>query len=83
MFISVTSPLVLCMYKFDLDIFIYCYKSFLPGSDQLPVGLCFRLVCAPSWKITTVYPVVLTMMFKNILRTFEAEILEIFKNIQL
>ena len=40
--------------------------------------LCFRLVCT-EWKITTAQPI-LTSMFKNILRTFEVEILKIFKN---
>ena len=38
---------------------------------MLPVGLC-------EWKITNVHPI-LAIMFKNLLRTFEAEI---FKNIQ-
>ena len=41
---------------------------------MLPVVLC-------DWKITTANPT-LTIMFKIILRTFEAEILKIFKNIQ-
>ena len=39
---------------------------------MLPVGLC-------EWKITTAHPIPATMI--NI-RTFEAESLEIFKNIQ-
>ena len=39
-----------------------------------PVGLC-------EWKITNVHSI-LTIILKNILRTFEAEILKIFKNIQ-
>ena len=43
------------------------------------VCLCFLLVC--GWRITTAHPI-LTIIFKNILRTFEAEILKIFKNIQ-
>ena len=57
----------------------------------LPVGLYFRLVCASGWfvlpvglyerKITTANPI-LTILFKNILRTFEAEILKVFKSIQ-
>ena len=38
-------------------------------------GLC-------EWKITTANPI-LTILFKNILLTFEAEILKIFKNISL
>ena len=41
---------------------------------MLPVGLY-------EWKIITAHPI-LTVMFENILRTFEAEILKIFKNIQ-
>ena len=62
-------PLVLCIYTF----------------------VCFRLVCTSGWfvlpvglyerKITTANPI-LTIMFKNILRTFEAEILKVFKSIQ-
>ena len=61
------------------------------GWFVLPAGLCFRLVCASGWfvlpvglcerKSTNVHPI-LTVMFKIILRTFEAEILKIFKNIQ-
>ena len=39
-----------------------------------PVGLY-------EWKLTTTHPI-LTIMFKNILRTFEAEILKMFKFIQ-
>ena len=35
-----------------------------------------------EWKISTAHPI-LTIMFKNILRTFEAEILIIFKNTSL
>ena len=42
---------------------------------MLPVGLC-------EWKTTTAHPI-LTNMFRNVLRTFEAaEILKIFKNFQ-
>ena len=41
---------------------------------MLSVGLC-------KWKTTNVYPI-LIIMFKSVLRTFEAEILKIFKNIQ-
>ena len=42
---------------------------------MIPVG--FYELC----EIRTAHPI-LTVMFKNILRTFEAEILEIVKNIQ-
>ena len=41
---------------------------------MLPVGLY-------EWKIKNEYPV-LTIVFKNPLRTFEANILKIFKDIQ-
>ena len=41
---------------------------------MLPVGLYFRLVCANEKKTTTAHPI-LTLMFKNTLRTFEAETL--------
>ena len=42
---------------------------------ELPVGLY-------EWKVKTAHPM-LTIMFKNILRGFEAEIFKIFKNIRL
>ena len=38
---------------------------------MLPVGLC-------EWKITNIHPI-LTAMYKNILRTSEAEILKILR----
>ena len=41
---------------------------------MLPVGLC-------KWKTTNVHPI-LTIMFKSVLITFEAEIFKIFKHIQ-
>ena len=41
---------------------------------MFPVGFC-------ELKITHVHPL-LTILFKNVLRTFEAGILKIFKNIQ-
>ena len=41
---------------------------------MFPDGLC-------EWKITNLHPI-LTIIFQNILRTFEAEILKIFKIIQ-
>ena len=63
MFLSATSPLVLCMYKFVvlnlfLVVVVLILNSFLPAKESsvkricasgwfvLPVGLCFRLVCA-------------------------------------
>ena len=68
MFITVTSPLVLCMYKLASNLFL-----FLAGQDSgqfkevvfvLPVGLY------AEWQITTAHPI-LTNKFKNIsLRTF-------------
>ena len=62
------SPIVLCMYNFVF-------------SGQLTKGTypSARFVC--KWKITNEHPV-LTIMFKNPLRTFEANILKIFKDIQ-
>ena len=41
---------------------------------MLPVGL-------DGWKMTNVHPI-LTIVFENVLRTFEAEILQLFRNIQ-
>ena len=59
MFISETSPAVLCMYNFVFKSFFmnyYISNSFLParvaansGWFVLPVGLYFRLVCASGW----------------------------------
>ena len=44
-----------------------------------------KRICVSGWfvpmEITTAHPI-LTIMFKNILRTFTAEILKIFKNIE-
>ena len=62
--------------------FYYYYSSFLPARVAsnlinilvLPVGLY-------EWKTTSAHPIP-TIMFENILRTFEAEILKIVKNIQ-
>ena len=54
---------------------------------MLSVGLYFRLVCTSGWfvlpvglwewKITNVHPI-LTTLFKNVSRTFEAEVLKVF-----
>ena len=68
------------MYNFES--FCMLLYAFLPARVAasyynlfvLPVGLC-------EWKITTAQPI-LTIMFKNVLRTLEAEILRITKNIQ-
>ena len=74
------------MVPVDLHFRLVCAS----GWFVLPVGLYFRLVCASGWfvlpiglcewKISTVRPI-LTIMFKKVLRTFEAEILKTFKNI--
>ena len=51
MFVGVASPLVLCIYKFVLNLlFIYYYILYCflagQGSDKYSKGyLCFRLVC--------------------------------------
>ena len=84
MFVSVRSPVVYCMYTIAFkSFFIFCYCiAFLPAMVaanwysvfMLPVSLC-------KWKILNVQTI-LTIMFKNVLRTFEADILKIFKNIQ-
>ena len=104
MFTSATSPLMLCMYRFVLNLFIYYYISFLSArvaADSIkricafgwfvfPVGLCFRLVCISGWFVlpvglyewkTTIVHLILTIMFKNILGTFEAEILKLFNSV--
>ena len=70
MFVSVTSPVVLCMYNFVFySFFIYNYSIYASG----------WFVRKENNKCT---PRIITIMFKNILRIFGAEILKIFKNIQ-
>ena len=65
-----------------------CFKSILfiiivllasQGSSKLKESVFVLPVGLYEWKVTTAYPM-LTIMFKNILRTFEAEILKICKN---
>ena len=76
MFISVVSSLVLCMYKFVLNLFyllLYSVSLAGLGNFTLPVGLS-------EWKITTGHPISTEQLcFK---RTFEAKILKIFNDIQ-
>ena len=72
--VHLTSPIVLFLYKFVSKSFLYVIMFFLvdQGVLILSIGLCERKVtkCAS------------TAVFKNVLRTFEAEIPEIFKNVQ-
>ena len=49
---------------------------------MLPVGLYFRLGCANRKQQLSVLPILLLITSKNILRTFEAEIFKLLKNIQ-
>ena len=80
MFISETSPSVLCMYKFVCNLFYLCYISFLSArvaADSI------KRVCASGWFMQMVnnnYTPTLTNVFKNILKTFGVEMLKIFKN---
>ena len=79
-----TSPLVLCTYKFVLNLFHLLLYFSLAGqaSAQFNNESVFMLpVDLYKWKITSAHPT-LTIMFKNVLRTFEAEILKIFQNVQ-
>ena len=85
MFISTTSPLVFSMYsyKFVLNLFICYYISFLPARV---VAGSVESICASDWfvrmeKVTTAHTI-LTIISGEILRTVEAEILKILKNIQ-
>ena len=52
------------------------YMSFLPTRVA---AYSIKCICAFGWFVGIE---LLTVMFKNILRTFEAEIFKIFKNIQ-
>ena len=77
MFVSATSPIVLCMYNFVFKSFYPLYSAFA-GHDSilvLPVGLY-------EWKITNIYQT-LTTMSKNVLRKLEAEILKILRTFSL
>ena len=88
MFVSATSPVVLCMYKFVLNLFYLLLYFFLAGQG---CGSLIKRICASGWfvlpvglyewKVTTAQPV-LSIMLKNVLRTCEAEIPKILKNIQ-
>ena len=80
---------MLCGYNFVVNNF---YVTFLPAIVALnqKAYLCFRLVCTSGWfmlpvglyewKITNGH-LILTTMFKNALRTFEAETPKILKDI--
>ena len=75
---------VLCIHvQVCFNLFYFIFYFFLPcqGSSQLKEVVFVIPVGLYELKITTANPI-LTIMFKNILRTFEAEILKIFKNIQ-
>ena len=79
MFISVTSPLVLCMYTFVLNLFhvlllLYLFLARNGRGYFNKAYFCFLLVCTNG--IITTAHLILTIM----LSTFEAEILKIFKN---
>ena len=87
MFISVTSPVVLCMNNFVLNLFLFIINFFLAdqGSGLFNKAcLYFRLVCTSGWfvrinGITTAHTI-LTNVLKSL--TFEAQILKIIKNVQ-
>ena len=81
MIISATSPQVLCMYKFVLSLFSLLLFFFLLAKVAANISVFEFPVGLYDWKTTTAHPTV-TFMFQNILRTFEAELLQIFKNIQ-
>ena len=91
MFVSAaTSLIALCVYSFNVLVFlifsIYYYIVFLKAkvaANRLSnkTFLCLHTVGLYEWKIITAHPI-LTIRFKNILRTFKAEIFKIFKNIQ-
>ena len=72
------------MYNFFKIILIQYFVAFLPAVVAANIN-CFRL-CLSESKITNVHPIlILTIIFENVLRTFEAEILKTFsqfKNIQ-
>ena len=78
MFVSATSPIVFYEYNFVLICFNLLLCCFFAeqgsGSFFLSTGLW-------EWKITNAHPI-LQVMFKDVLRTFEAEILKIFEDIQ-
>ena len=82
MFISVTSPVVLCMYNFVLNLFYLLLISFL---QTRVAAYSIKRVCTSGWflcelmKITTARTI-LTNVLKSL--TFEAQNLKIIKNVQ-
>ena len=83
---------MLCLYNFVFNFFfvsVVIFPSCGPRKRLFDKAcLCFRLVCASGWfvlsvglcdwKIRNVHPI-LTVMFKNILRTYEAELYTLFQ----
>ena len=76
MLVNATSPIVLCMYRFVLNVvFIhYYYISFLPARVAANKESVFMLpVCLCEWKLTNVHPIgptvaILIINFQIILR---------------
>ena len=59
-------------FKYFLFVTIY---FFLAGQDSCYHSVVVLSVGLHEWKLTTAHPILTIMEFKNILRTFEAEIL--------
>ena len=74
MFVSATSPIVFCIYNFVFSSFLF--YVFLPARVA-PNKRVFmlRLACVKGNNKINVHPIP-TIMFKNILRAFETEILK-------
>ena len=67
MFLSATSPLVLCMYKFVLNLFMYCYIPFLQARV---VFSSIKRISASGWFVRMENNN-WTPNISNYLRTFE------------
>ena len=75
----------MCMHKLVLNLFYFyiCFFLFLArqSGGQFKGVELVRPASLYEWKITPAHPI-LTNKFKNILRTFDAESLKIFRNNQ-
>ena len=69
-----TPPLVSCMYKFVSDLLLLYFSL----AGQGPANSIKRN-CVAGWFVRMADHPILTLLFKNNLRTFESEILKIFK----
>ena len=74
------TSLLVRAYKFVLNLFYLLLYSFLASQGN---SIHVKRICASGWFVLIENNnCTLRIMYQNVLRTFEAEILKIFKNIQ-